>query len=180
MIDRRPSVDAAPVVYGHWKAAEDDEVFETVWQCSECKGKVWIGESAPAKGNYNYCPCCGARMDFKEKQWNKNKRASVINAVSVRLDGEDFGTVLACAVRCALERQTYMPGLVVDFVTPLLPYVSGSTLRTFDRAVTEEKDYGDPKMDKPLWLKFLAAVRAEEGRRNMMPYGDWSEITNDE
>lgn len=34
---------------------------------------------------------------------------------------EDFGTILICAVRYSLGRQTYMPGLVQGYIRPLLP-----------------------------------------------------------
>lgn len=35
-----------------------------------------------------------------------------------------FGVVLNCAVRYAVGRKTYMPGLVIDFITPLVPHLN--------------------------------------------------------
>ena len=40
---------------------------------------------------------------------------------------DDFGAVLNCAVRYAIGRQTYMPGLVIDFIRPMLPYLNNAT-----------------------------------------------------
>ena len=33
---------------------------------------------------------------------------------------DDFGAICNCAVRYAVGRKTYMPGLVIDFITPYL------------------------------------------------------------
>ena len=43
---------------------------------------------------------------------------------AIDLQDDFFGTILNCAVRYAIGRQTYMPGLVIDFITPLLPHLS--------------------------------------------------------
>ena len=60
-VDKQPTVDAVPVVHGHWIDMGDFE------QCSECKGTrlkefnsfygkvTWIRTA--------YCSHCGARMD---------------------------------------------------------------------------------------------------------------------
>ncbi len=51
------------------------------------------------------------------------------NKLNVDLESEDFGCVLNCAVRYAIGRQTYMPGVVIDFIIPLLSNLSDRTLR---------------------------------------------------
>ena len=78
---------------------------------------------------------------------------------------QDFGCVLICAVRYAIGRQTYMPGLVIDFITPLLPLLPDRTLFVMERDVAGAPSYGHERIDKPLWIKFLMDVRCEIDRR---------------
>jgi hypothetical protein len=77
LIDSRPTVDAAPVVHGHWIIrcethqdffGEVDEEFYL--ECSECHRKVWdasqdaiiSGQYHKATSDFPYCHC-GAKMD---------------------------------------------------------------------------------------------------------------------
>lgn len=93
--------------------------------------------------------------------------------------GDDFfGAVLNCAVRYAIGRETYMPSLVIGFITPLLPSLSSKTLWCFDQDITEAKytcGYGDPRIDKPDWMRFHEAVRAERTNRGDELYKSWRE-----
>lgn len=91
------------------------------------------------------------------------------------LDDDSFGAVLNCAVRYSMGRQSYMPSLVVDFITPLLPYITQKTLGVFkqdyepNQRTADENGwamFGDTKIDKPLWDKFYADVCAEIEKRN--------------
>ncbi|MGN9098084.1 hypothetical protein [Flintibacter porci] len=51
---------------------------------------------------------------------------------------DDFGgAVLNCAVRYALGRFSYMPGLVMDEIRPMLKDCSDKTLWCFDRDISE-------------------------------------------
>lgn len=80
---------------------------------------------------------------------------------------DDFGTILNCAVRYAVGRRTYMPSIVIGYITPLLPQLSSKTLWCFDQDVTDAKytgGYGDP-CDEKDWLRFLEAVRTERTKR---------------
>lgn len=54
---------------------------------------------------------------------------------TIDLKNDNFGAVLNCAVRYSLGRHTYMPGLVMDFIGPLLPYVSDRTLWCMERDI---------------------------------------------
>ena len=95
------------------------------------------------------------------------------NEPAIDLRDDDFGTILNCAVRYAIGRQTYMPRLVIDFITPLIPYLTGRTLWCFDQDVTNaryEGGYGDQNIDEPGWLRFLENVRAERVKRGDKPY----------
>ena len=95
-----------------------------------------------------------------------------------KIDPSDdhFGTICNCAVRYACGRQSYMPNLVIDFLTPLLPQLSSKTLYVLDQDLTDKrydpypKPYGDPKIDEPGWLNFLSLIRAERINRGEEPY----------
>lgn len=84
---------------------------------------------------------------------------------------DDFGgAVLNCAVRYALGRASYMPRLVMDQITPMLPDCSDKTLWCFERDVSEwlDRDNGWTAYDNFYgddWKRFLEAVRAEIERR---------------
>lgn len=85
---------------------------------------------------------------------------------SIELSDEDFGAVLNCAIRYCIGRETYMPSLVIEFIRPLLPYVSNRTLDCFERDVREADYYGDFEIDKLLWIRFLDEVQSEIKKRN--------------
>ena len=86
---------------------------------------------------------------------------------SIQIDCYDdkFGAVCNCAVRYAIGRMTYMPSIVVGFIKPLLPKLNNRTLWCFERDIEGANGYGDPDIDKPLWMDFLKAVKAEIERR---------------
>lgn len=94
----------------------------------------------------------------------------------IDIKDDHFGCILNCAVRYAIGRQTYMPGLVIDFIRPFLQYINDKTLYVFDQDITEQKytgGYGDKDIDEPLWIRFHQEVIAEEERRGIEPYKDW-------
>lgn len=107
------------------------------------------------------------------------KRSKILH---VELGDSSFGCILNCAVRYAIGRRTYMPGLVVDFIRPLLPYINDKTLYVFDQDITDQKymgGYGDERIDKPTWMRFHREVIEEERRRGLEPYKDWRAEQND-
>ena len=78
-----------------------------------------------------------------------------------------FGTICLCAVRYALGRQTYMPGLVQDFIRAHINEIDGNAIKVMIRDI-EENDkisehklsngsimkidgLGDTKIDRPGW-----------------------------
>lgn len=81
----------------------------------------------------------------------------------IDLKDDFFGAVLNCAVRYAIGRRSYMPGLVVGFIRPLIPHLSNKTLWCFEKDIAEEMPggLGDPQIDAPKWIDFLGLVRAE-------------------
>ena len=56
LINEQPTVDAAPVVHGHWI---EHSHLEVGGECSVCGWQFQWFENAEAR----YCPHCGAKMD---------------------------------------------------------------------------------------------------------------------
>ena len=90
-----------------------------------------------------------------------------VNGIEIN---KDFETILLCAVRYAIGRRTYIPSLVIDYITPLLPYLSEDVLKLIANEIIERYTYegalGDEKIDKPYWIEFLQRIRLEIGGRN--------------
>lgn len=55
-----PAADVAPVVHGKWERLNSTQKH----YCSECGMDFDL--YACFRKLYNYCPCCGAKMDLKE------------------------------------------------------------------------------------------------------------------
>ena len=82
---------------------------------------------------------------------------------------KDFESILVCAVRYAIGRKSYMPSMVIDYITPLLPYLSYWILGLMAAEIIDhnyEGGLGDEKIDRPYWLEFLRKIRLEMGGRN--------------
>lgn len=86
---------------------------------------------------------------------------------------DDFGAILNCAVRYSIGRMTYMPSLVIGFITPLLPEISDKTLYVLDQDITECKYCVGYGYDEPEWMNFLEKVHEEQDRRGFRKYVDW-------
>ena len=84
---------------------------------------------------------------------------------TISLDDKHFGAILNCAIRYCIGRQTYMPALVIDYITPLLPYVNMKTLLCFKRDLSDVTYFGDEEIDKPMWMRFKANVEYELQKR---------------
>ena len=78
--------------------------------------------------------------------------------MTIEID-KNFETILLCAVRYAIGRRTYIPSLVIDYITPLLPYLSEDVLKLIVNEIVQHYTYegalGDEKIDKPYWEQFL-------------------------
>ena len=88
-----------------------------------------------------------------------------ITKLNINLDDDNFGAVLNCAVRYCIGRQTYMPKLVIDFITPLLPYLSNKTLWCFERDLLSPTYFVDNDTNKSLWDRFRMSVYFEIEKR---------------
>ena len=66
ILDSAPTVDAVPVRHGKWL---DLEAFKRPWfrhhifECSVCRNTLDMDGVNAGRGDANYCPNCGARMD---------------------------------------------------------------------------------------------------------------------
>lgn len=92
----------------------------------------------------------------------------MINKPNIDPTDDDFGAVLNCAIRYSLGRQSYMPHLVMDYIRPLLPFLSGRTLWCMARDIKEAETYGGYRssvIDEPEWKAFLKEVEIEINRR---------------
>ena len=89
--------------------------------------------------------------------------------MTIEID-KNFETILLCAVRYAIGRRTYIPSLVIDYITPLLPYLSEDVLKLIANEITGHYTYegalGDEKIDKPYWIHFIRKIRLEIGGRH--------------
>ena len=85
--------------------------------------------------------------------------------IKISDQNNDFGAVLICAVRYCIGRQTYMPGLVMDFIRPLLPKLDSKTLFVMERDIAKADDLGNADIDEPMWVEFLGEIRNEQKRR---------------
>lgn len=81
-----------------------------------------------------------------------------INRIDSR---EDFETIFICAIRYCIGRQTYMPSLIQRQIRPLLPQLDSGTLAVMRNDIQTADNYGDEKIDKPGWIRFLADIEAE-------------------
>lgn len=88
--------------------------------------------------------------------WKYNFYKDALEALDVKDDF--FGAVLNCAVRYCLGRTSYMPGLVIDYITPMLPRLTKKTLWCFECDIEGCENYG-MDMDKEKWMEFLAKVK---------------------
>ena len=81
---------------------------------------------------------------------------------------KNFETILLCAIRYAIGRRTYIPSLVIDYITPLLPYLSYWMLGLMAAEIIDhnyEGGLGDKMIDRPYWLNFKRKILAEMERR---------------
>lgn len=83
---------------------------------------------------------------------------------------DDIGTLCICALRYAMGRQTYMPGLVRDIVRTLLPKLSYKDICVLvEDCVFQSRMnlYGDEYIDKPGWIEWKNEVKAEKDGRDI-------------
>lgn len=55
MIDHEEAIDTAQVTHAHWIKSNYDNMDGTIYKCSNCSNESFSA--------WNYCHCCGAKMD---------------------------------------------------------------------------------------------------------------------
>ena len=88
--------------------------------------------------------------------------------MTIEID-KNFETILLCAVRYAIGRRTYIPSLVIDYITPLLSHLSYNTLGLIAAEIIDHSydgGLGDDMIDRPYWKQFLREIRLEIGGRH--------------
>ena len=82
----------------------------------------------------------------------------------IQCDPETLGNIIICAVRYACGRKSYMPSIVCDFITPLIPELTSKTLSVICSDIVfaaEHGGLGDLIIDAPLWRKLHRDCRTE-------------------
>ncbi len=95
----------------------------------------------------------------------------------VALDDDNFGVVLNAAIKHTLNRQA-MSIKVMNFITPLIPWLSTQTLKGMDEELTESllaSQSGMPIPNFDLWEKLRQEARAERARRGETLYVSWAQ-----
>ena len=64
-IESMPTIDAEPVVHGHWIEKSDGAELQLV--CEKC-GYDYIEADPDCIERHNFCPNCGAKMDEEVKK----------------------------------------------------------------------------------------------------------------
>lgn len=86
----------------------------------------------------------------------------------IEVSNDDFGAVVNCAIRYACGRHTYMPGIVIQFVSPLLSQLSPLTLMNMEKDILkvypEDSAYD---AEKSAWMGLLKRVQAVMKKRRI-------------
>ena len=84
------------------------------------------------------------------------------------IEADNFGLLCICAIRYCQGRETYMPDMVRKRVRPYLPKLSDRDIGVMLADCEFQEDmnlYGDERIDKPGWLEWRDAIKAEADRR---------------
>ena len=98
------------------------------------------------------------------------------NGTYLKIDTADdnFGMMLNWAVRYSIGRMTYAPSSTIEFIFPLIPYLSDKTLWCFDRDIEDHQKHGKScgmDFDEKAWMRFWENVKAEIKRRDEVKDG---------
>ncbi len=93
------------------------------------------------------------------------------------MNDEYFGTICLCALRYALGRQTYMPGIVQDFIRAHISEIDQSSIKVMLRDIDEAdriRTYisnsgdsividglGDTRIDRPGWERLREFLKGK-------------------
>lgn len=78
---------------------------------------------------------------------------------------DDFESMMICALRYSIGRETYMPGIAIDYIRYLAPQLSANTLFVMQRDIRETiVSYGRIKRKLYMeveWIGLEAELRKE-------------------
>ena len=107
---------------------------------------------------------------------------NILDSTPVVIDTEDdeFTCLIMAAIRYCLGRRTYMPEYITGYVKPLLTKVSCKLLYLLERDIKEQGKYGDdaygdPNIDKPVWMGFYENITEEISNRKMKGIWEYEE-----
>lgn len=83
----------------------------------------------------------------------------------IDVSNDDFGMLLNCAVRYAIERKTYIPQAVINYIKPMLQNISDKTLSCMVHDIESAKNYRNKSIE-PEWFDFLNEIQKEQQRRH--------------
>lgn len=66
IVDQQQTVDAVPVIHGHWIYGNDFHWYTA--SCNKCGYQRRTDIKADRWNQWNYCPNCGARMDDAKEE----------------------------------------------------------------------------------------------------------------
>lgn len=76
----------------------------------------------------------------------------------------DFGALCTCAIRYSIGRRTYMPSLIIGYLTPFISKLETRTLVVIATDIKGATNLGDD-CDAADWNRFLSAVDTEIAKR---------------
>lgn len=89
-----------------------------------------------------------------------------MNRIKTMEMDENFQEMLVSAERYALGRMTYIVGLTVDYISPLIKSLDMKYINIMIDDITGHSDLGyGMDMDEEEWEKLLSRLRAERERR---------------
>lgn len=82
---------------------------------------------------------------------------------------KDHRDIMMFAFRYALGRRTFAPAIVQEYIREHIDEFSATDRLQMAREIESEEytnTLGDPNIDKPGWLAFMAWLREESGKLN--------------
>ena len=100
--------------------------------------------------------------ETERADWYKDQYSKAVESLNKSIIPDDnFGALCTCAIRYCIGRESYMPSLIINYLTPLLPLLDNRTLAVMKKDIEHADYWGDEVIDKPLWRKFWAYIEAE-------------------